>query len=398
MFGTILQRMIFWELVRVFLFALCGLTGLFMLGGVVQEASQRGLTPPQILQVIPLLIPSTLPYTAPATVLFTCCVVYGRLAADGEITALRAAGVHLGRLLAPAVVLGVLVGIGLTAVQSEIVPRSRQMLADRVIADIDSLIYGMLKRSGSIRHPKLDFAVYVREVRGKQLIDPVIKRRGGTAQYSVVAHAREATLTTDLARDMVFIDMPHCTLVGSELDGSLRDQRFDVSFPASTFRDTQVRPMNMTREQIAAKWDELAEDRARRKEQLQVIQAQLAQHPTDPPQALLDLKKDNEFHVQQSYRIERLLSVESHMRPALAFGCLCFALVAVPVGIWGNRADYLSTFVSCFLPVVFVYYPLVLAGTNLAKEGRLPAIASVWAANVLTASVGAWMLRRLFRQ
>jgi lipopolysaccharide export system permease protein len=68
------------------------------------------------------------------------------------------------------------------------------------------------------------------------------------------------------------------------------------------------------------------------------------------------------------------------------------------VGIWGSRADYLSTFVSCFLPVVFVYYPLVLAGTNLAKEGRLPVIASVWAANVLTACVGAWMLRRLFRQ
>ena len=58
MIGTTLQRMIFWELVRVFGLALCGLTGLFLLGGVVQEASQRGLTPAQIFYVVPLLIPN----------------------------------------------------------------------------------------------------------------------------------------------------------------------------------------------------------------------------------------------------------------------------------------------------------------------------------------------------
>src|SRR4051812_21295720 len=97
--------MIFWELLRVFGLALCGLTGLFLLGGVVQEASQRGLTPSQILTVVPLLIPTTLPYTVPATILFAVCVVFGRLANDNEVTALRAAGVHLGRLLAPAVIL-----------------------------------------------------------------------------------------------------------------------------------------------------------------------------------------------------------------------------------------------------------------------------------------------------
>ena len=82
-----LQRMIFWELFRVFLFALCGISGLFMLGGVVQEASQRGLSPSQIGVVIPLLLPTTLPYTVPATLLFATCVVYGRLAQDNEINA-----------------------------------------------------------------------------------------------------------------------------------------------------------------------------------------------------------------------------------------------------------------------------------------------------------------------
>ena len=60
MFGTILQRMILGELVRVFFLALISLTGMFLLGGVVSEAAQRGLSPSQVLMIIPLLIPLAL--------------------------------------------------------------------------------------------------------------------------------------------------------------------------------------------------------------------------------------------------------------------------------------------------------------------------------------------------
>ena len=58
MLGTTLNRTIFSELVRVFLLALGGLTGLFLLAGVVQQASQLGLGPAQIVAIIPLFVPS----------------------------------------------------------------------------------------------------------------------------------------------------------------------------------------------------------------------------------------------------------------------------------------------------------------------------------------------------
>ncbi len=53
----------------------------------------------------------------------------------------------------------------------------------------------------------------------------------------------------------------------------------------------------------------------------------------------------------------RYLVTELHMRPALALGCLCFVLVGCPVGIWFSRSDYLSAFITCFLPIVVIYYP-----------------------------------------
>jgi lipopolysaccharide export system permease protein len=395
--GTTLQRMIFWELVRVFALALCGLTGLFLLGGVVQEASQRGLTPAQIFYVVPLLIPNTLPYTVPATVLFACCIVYGRMAHDSEITALRAAGVHLGRLLAPAIVLSLLVTLGLTSLQYDVIPRTRQMLADRVMTDADELVCNMLRRNGFLRLP--EYSVFVREVRGKLFIDPIVKQKSKDG-YSVVAHAKEAKLVlTDLLHDKIEIFMPHCTIIGpdGEGNGMVRDQTFPVSFPSGALKDTAVRPMNMTREQMAAKWDDLVDDRARRRDKIAELAAQL-DGGNPEREYLMMLQADNEFHIKESYRVERALRTESHLRPALAFGGLFFALVAVPVGIRFHRADYLSTFVSCFLPVVLIYYPLLLAGSNLAREGRMPAAVSVWIADITAGLVGTYMLRRLFRQ
>src|SRR5260370_11401662 len=99
--------MIFAELLKVFIVALVALTGLILLAGIIAEAMKNGLGPAQILAAIPLLLPSLLPYTLPTTVLFATCIVYGRLSADNEILALKAAGVHILHVIWPALFLGI---------------------------------------------------------------------------------------------------------------------------------------------------------------------------------------------------------------------------------------------------------------------------------------------------
>src|SRR5437588_6654172 len=105
--------MVLWELTKVFVMSLIGITGILLMAGIVAEASQQGLSPAQILAAVPLLVPSFLPYTIPATTLFATCVVYGRLAADNEILAIKAAGIHLRKVIGPAVLLGLIMS-GLT--------------------------------------------------------------------------------------------------------------------------------------------------------------------------------------------------------------------------------------------------------------------------------------------
>src|SRR5262249_48778394 len=115
--------------------------------------------------------------------------------------------------------------------------------------------------------------------------------------------------------------------------------------------------------------------------------------PEDLPEHVRNLR--NEHH-----RIEqeiRLLDVELLMRPALSLGCLCFILVGCPVGIWMGRADYLSSFITCFLPIVVVYYPLMLCGTGMAKDGKFNEVLLVWGANLLVGVVGIGLFYKLLR-
>jgi lipopolysaccharide export system permease protein len=85
------------------------------------------------------------------------------------------------------------------------------------------------------------------------------------------------------------------------------------------------------------------------------------------------------------------------MRPTLALGCLCFALLGGPVGIWFSKSDYLSAFVTCFLPIVTVYYPVLFCMINVARIGRFPPWMGMYNANLLLLAVGVVLFRRLQR-
>src|SRR5262245_66276309 len=105
------------------------------MAGIVAEASRHGLGPAQILAIIPLIVPSTLPYTIPAPTLFATCVVYGRLAHDNEILAIRAAGVNVLVVIWPAFLLGLLISALTVALSLHEIPTKHPMMRTMVLED-----------------------------------------------------------------------------------------------------------------------------------------------------------------------------------------------------------------------------------------------------------------------
>jgi lipopolysaccharide export system permease protein len=398
MFGSILHRMIFGQLVRVFVLALVSLTGMFLLGGVVSEAAQRGLSPSQVLMIIPLLIPNTLPYTVPATCLFATCVVYGRLSHDNEITAIKAAGVHLGRLMGPCLLLGVLTACGIFALHYHVIPATHQMLRTQVLGDVDDLLYAQLKRQGCLRHPKMPFAMWVRQVQGRRLIDAIFKKRDEKGQgYKFVARAREARLHFDPATSKIRVDMSYVVTSGGENDavgGTASDPTYEVDIPGGALGGDYIRRPN------DLDWPDLLDRRAELDDEVAAALQKAAVPPPDtlPEESKKEWTRALTNTAQFKQRDRNGMAAEIQMRPALAAGCICFVLIGAPVGIWFSRADYLSTFVSCFLPTIVIYYPLLLSGTNMARDGRLPAAVGLWLANAVVGALAMLLFTRLLRR
>jgi lipopolysaccharide export system permease protein len=90
------------------------------------------------------------------------------------------------------------------------------------------------------------------------------------------------------------------------------------------------------------------------------------------------------------------LKIEPHRRVANGFSCICFVLVGMTLSIRRAQGELLNNFFACFLPVLGLYYPLLLFGVNNAKEGTLPPYV-VWVGNVLFVVVGAWLWKRVVR-
>lgn len=413
MFGTLLNRLIFWELVKVFLMSLGTLTGLLVTAGLLQQASQMGLSLRQVIEAIPLFIPNTLPYTIPATTLFASCVVYGRLSHDNEVVAIKGAGVHLATILKPAFVLGTITTLVTAAISHTVIPVSQQLLFRQLTSDPEELLYNQLRRDRCIRHLSLPYVIYVKDVQGKRLIDVVIKERRKAIDprngkevfmpgYKLVARAREAKLRVEIedGNPYLYLDPVRCVMYNDTSSGTTpATGPLKLELPEGMNGKDRVRISAMP-------WDDLSPNIAVyqakmdvevEKRQKNLDDAAKISNP-DHRQLALDNDRHFKYNVEMQYRIIRNIQAEFHTRPALALGCLLFALLGCPVGIWANRADYLSTFVICFLPALFVYYPLFLAGSGLGKDGKIPLGLGCYLADIVIAVIAFFLNYRLLRK
>ncbi len=91
------------------------------------------------------------------------------------------------------------------------------------------------------------------------------------------------------------------------------------------------------------------------------------------------------------------LTTEVHSRFALSSSCLLFTLLGGPFAIVRGQRQFLTTFFVCFMPILLLYYPLMLGMMNLSKSGTVDPAWAMWISNVLLGIVAAFVLRRVLK-
>ena len=144
---NILQRYVSGEVLRTFLLSLLTMTAIFVLFMIAAEAMRsRLLTPEDIAHLIPYVIPSTLPYTMPVSLLFAVTVVYGRIAGDNEIIAIKSAGLSVMTMIWPTIFLAIMISGFLLQVSRGWIPRSAHNAKQVLFKDLEDTFYKFLRR------------------------------------------------------------------------------------------------------------------------------------------------------------------------------------------------------------------------------------------------------------
>jgi LPS export ABC transporter permease LptF/LPS export ABC transporter permease LptG len=330
------------------------------LGHILELVVRASAPLPSVAELFSFTIPLALTYTVPMSVLLGILIGLSRLAADSEITAMRASGMgtfSFLRSLSAFVIAGWLLAL---ANGIYIAPRSQAALAkleDKLKGS--QVSFEIQPRVFYEGFPK--YVLYVHDVKSAQ----------GAAVWKDVFMADLTDASNPkitLAKQGVAVsegpDRLHLHLVdGSEHETDPRDpdhyqiitfQQTDIpiELPSSENKPEQSLPLG-----VISTWQLL----------------QKAAH-SGPVAA-------------------RWYLIEFHRRFALPTACLVLALVGVPLGLSSKKSGKSGGFVLTIL-LVFAYYVVSLIGVSLARQGRVSPWLGAWLADLVFLALALVLLYR----
>jgi LPS export ABC transporter permease LptG/LPS export ABC transporter permease LptF len=336
---------------------------LFMkyIGQLLEMAARNSASLGSVAKIFLFMLPNVLSFTIPMAVLVGVLLGLSRLAADSEITAMRAVGIGVWfflRVVAVVAVFGWMVSLTVSL-----------YVAPKATAALLNLESSLKNQQASFEvEPRVfyedfkNYVLYVQDIRAgtgesrwqriflADLSDPVAPKVT-TAEEAVVAEGRDNTLLMRLRN-------------GTEHE--LVSTASGPEYQVSTFIESEL-PLNIGTQEDAH-----------------------IGHSDTPILAM-----SNRVLYQHTKGPDgRIYQIELQKRFAYPAACLVLMLIGIPIGLSSRRGGKSAGFVVT-IALVFIYYFLSLTGSALAREGKVPVFAGVWAANILFAFCGLLLLRRM---
>ena len=343
-----------------------GVLTFVMLGGSLFKAFDlvsRGVSLTMLLKFMGYMIPYFLQFTLPLALLCATVLVFSRLSADNEISAMRASGISLWQIIAPGLLLAAAFSAICLYLQTEVGPesyyRAKQLKSSsnvknpmafiepgRYVHFPDHVIYVGDRDESRIQ----DVQIYSLDKKGKVKED--ITAPYGNVDYN----ERTAKLTMNLKNAV--ISMTDKREKGGE---DRRHAAGDLTY-AFDYDKLQSRE-NVTR---------------------------------DPERMSMGRLLSTVYIYNNTGKSTAPLYIELHTRLSLAFVPVAFFLIGIPFGIRTKRTETsIGIVVSLILAVIF-YLFLPLA-ESLQDFGQYHPEILVWVPNVLYQVGGLYALRRIAR-
>ncbi|MBC8872973.1 MAG: LptF/LptG family permease [Planctomycetes bacterium] len=383
-----IKRYVVFDILTIFFVTIAITLLLMTLGGGAKEGIRQGLPPSVVLGTMPYILPEMLRFTIPGCLLFAVCSVFGRMTVSNEIVAIKSLGINPLSIVWPVLVVAYLLSIATFGIYDVCALWSRPNLRRLVEESVDQIALGYLKANGSFT--KHGISIVVKGVDGDRLLQPLINIDGRADAPPITLTAEEARLRANEDAGTLRFE---CRNGQIEATGKAC-LRFPGHFAHDVvLREPELHPEN--RLSPAALGSRVIPKQITRETAIvsDLRRKLSAQRGANQEAKTADLQRQFDSHQARLYRLQ----TEIPRRFSNGFGCLCFALIGIPVAMKGRSSDTMSVFFCCFMPILLVYYPLLVVGENIAREGFYPGL-SVWLADAVLLVIGAAMMLRTMRR
>lgn len=327
------------------------------------------------LYLLGLLIPYVVAYALPLGLLSGALIVLGRLSARGEITAMKAAGISVYRMLVPVLVLAVL-GMGLSCfINLYYAPMARTAYKQELVNVVRHAPLRFIQPRTFIQTFP-GYILYVGKKDGSVFSDFWIWELDEHDRVSMLIKAEQGIFGYDAGEDAITLTLNNGS--GERHMQSDPENFVAASLPSFTF-DESIISLSLSR--IKA---------------LNDVDRKLSMYTFGE---LLDLRKElNEREAEKGpsphlKRAQVALNLQINKSLALASSALAMAILGVPLGIKVRRSETYANF-ALALGLALVYYFLVVMVTWLERSPDLRPDLLVWLPNLLYFVTGWILLRR----
>ncbi len=385
---TILQRSSLKQFILPFFFAIVVLAFVLLMDRLFLLADllvRKGVPVIIVAEVMVLSLPFVVSVCAPLGSLISGVITYGRMAQDNEIGVIRAAGIQIARVFVPTAIVCAVMMLGMAAFNGFVVPEAQHRVRN-LLTDVARKKPALRIRDGVFMNDFASYMIYIGSIdeRRSRVKNVAIfeRKKGKRAPGFITAPSGEISYTAD-DRYMIL------TLQDGEMHeqiegGSYRRVSFsrhvinvqmdvDMIRRDREYRSDQEMVLPVLLEKISKLKQETAEMQGR------VAEAREGAAKNEPGKLRLE-------ELQTRLRYKRLetarYEVEFQKKLSLAFSCFFFLLFGAPLGILLRRGGIGTGFI---VGLVFfaLYYVLLLAGQNMADQGRVSPFVGTWLPNLL---------------
>ncbi len=406
-----------------FIFAFSAVTGLLFLNAIAQRLGDlvgKGLETTVILEFMLYSLPHIVALTFPMAVLVAVLYVFSDMTGNNEVMALAAGGVHPGRLLAPLLLVGAVLTGTMLYFNDRVLPESNHQLS-RLLSDVGSQSPTFDLREEVINevHTVDDSRRFLRarsiDAATNRMLDVEIydlTRAGETR--TIIAQRGEMAFTPD-GRDL-YMTLEDGFVLETAENRPAAFQRLYFERQVIPFRGVGAelerrtgggsrsdREMTiaMLRERVSESFHNIhgvADDM--KAISMRALEAALGTTAVAAADGFEEGQRVNGFitdpvlsEVTQEARVnqtrwdvQRLTvyryRVEIYKKHAIAFACLVFIFLGVPLAIRYPQGG-VGMVIALSLTIFFLYWVGLIVGERMADRGHIHPWIAMWSPNIV---------------